>query len=296
MGRGKVQLKRIEDKNSRQVSFSKRRSGLMKKASELSVLCDVDIGLFIFSGRGRLYEFCSGDSLRKILDHYQTHKDAEVAGGSGQESQKLPEEHMNTRKGTDLLQMLQRYFEEQKVEQLDVTELSQLEHQLDAIQRQLDAILLQTRFRKRCSTNTNFMQSQLMMEAVAALHEQSFLESKDHCNLLTSSLVTNNDMQMPIKAQNTSAKYDCSADRLRAVCALKKTPGEENQFAEKFTEKEMDEMVNDVGVYDGGQRPQQGAEEGEVEPVVGTEIYTWDNTNHCISTMMTTPGVPGPRL
>lgn len=49
---------------------------------------------------------------------------------------------------------------------------------------------------------------------------QSFLESKDHCNLLTSSLVTNNDMEMPIKAQNTSAKYDCSADRLRAVRAL----------------------------------------------------------------------------
>ncbi|XP_058187267.1 truncated transcription factor CAULIFLOWER D-like isoform X2 [Rhododendron vialii] len=239
MGRGKVQLKRIEDKNSRQVSFSKRRSGLMKKASELSVLCDVDIGLFIFSGRGRLYEFCSGDSLRKILDHYQTHKDAEVAGGSVQESQKLPVEHMNTRKGTDLLQMLQRYFEEQKVDQLDVTELSQLEHQLDAIQRQLDAILLQTRVRK----------SQLMMEAVAALHGQ------------------------------------------------RKNPGEENQFAENFTEKEMDEMVNDGGAYDGGQRPQQAAEEGEEEePAVGTEIYTWDNTNHCISTMMTTPGGPGPRL
>ncbi|KAF7150296.1 hypothetical protein RHSIM_Rhsim02G0126600 [Rhododendron simsii] len=35
----------------------------MKKASELSVLCDVDIGLFIFSRCGHLYEFCSGDSL-----------------------------------------------------------------------------------------------------------------------------------------------------------------------------------------------------------------------------------------
>ncbi|KAF7139849.1 hypothetical protein RHSIM_Rhsim06G0134900 [Rhododendron simsii] len=56
------ELKRIEEENSRQVSFSKRRSGLMRKASELSVLCDVDIGLFIFSGRGRIHEFRSGDS------------------------------------------------------------------------------------------------------------------------------------------------------------------------------------------------------------------------------------------
>lgn len=82
-------------------------------------------------------------------------------------------DHKNTWNGTNLLQMLQRYsitsscscttcslqwihshdslhryFEEQKVEQLEVTELTQLEHQLDAIQRQLDSILLQTRFRK----------------------------------------------------------------------------------------------------------------------------------------------------
>ncbi|KAG5521595.1 hypothetical protein RHGRI_033975 [Rhododendron griersonianum] len=57
------ELKRNEDKNSRQVSFSKRRSGLMKKASELSVLCVVDIGLFMFFGRGRLHEFCSGDRI-----------------------------------------------------------------------------------------------------------------------------------------------------------------------------------------------------------------------------------------
>lgn len=61
MGRGKVQLKRIEDKIRRQVTFSKRRSGLMKKARELSVLCGVEVGLIIFSAKGRLYEFCSGD-------------------------------------------------------------------------------------------------------------------------------------------------------------------------------------------------------------------------------------------
>jgi len=234
MGRGKIQLKRIEDKNSRQVSFSKRRSGLMKKASELSVLCDVDIGVFIFSGRGRLYEFCSGDSLKKILDHYQTtRKDAEAAGGSAQESQKLPMDHKNTWNGTNLLQMLQRYFEEQKVEQLEVTELTQLEHQHDAIQRQLDSILLQTRIRK----------SQLMMESVAALHGQN------------------------------------------------KQLEEENQF----TEKEMDDMVNDPTVCDGGHRPNQPADEEE-DPVVGMEeIYAWDNTNHCITTMMSTPS-PGPHL
>ena len=60
MGRGKVQLKRIENKINRQVTFSKRRSGLLKKAHEISVLCDAEVALIIFSNRGKLYEFCSG--------------------------------------------------------------------------------------------------------------------------------------------------------------------------------------------------------------------------------------------
>ncbi|KAJ4830210.1 Mismatch-binding protein cmb1 [Turnera subulata] len=61
MVRGKVQLRRIEDKSSRQVTFSKRRRGIMKKAAELSVLCDVDVAMIIFSNTGKLYEFCSSD-------------------------------------------------------------------------------------------------------------------------------------------------------------------------------------------------------------------------------------------
>jgi hypothetical protein len=57
MGRGKVELKRIENKISRQVTFAKRRNGLLKKAYELSVLCDAEVALIIFSSRGRLFEF-----------------------------------------------------------------------------------------------------------------------------------------------------------------------------------------------------------------------------------------------
>ena len=59
MGRGKVELKRIENKINQQVTFAKRRTGLLKKAYELSVLCDAEVALIIFSNRGKLYEFCS---------------------------------------------------------------------------------------------------------------------------------------------------------------------------------------------------------------------------------------------
>ncbi|CAN1296843.1 Agamous-like MADS-box protein MADS2 [Linum perenne] len=65
MGRGRVELKRIENKINRQVTFAKRRNGLLKKAYELSVLCDAEVALIIFSNRGKLYEFCS--SPRNLL-------------------------------------------------------------------------------------------------------------------------------------------------------------------------------------------------------------------------------------
>ncbi|KAF8030594.1 hypothetical protein BT93_E2891 [Corymbia citriodora subsp. variegata] len=59
MVRGKTLMRRIENATSRQVTFSKRRNGLLKKAFELSVLCDAEVALIIFSPRGKLYEFAS---------------------------------------------------------------------------------------------------------------------------------------------------------------------------------------------------------------------------------------------
>ncbi|KAG5573335.1 hypothetical protein H5410_063101 [Solanum commersonii] len=63
MGRRKLEIKRIESKSNRQASFCKRRKGLMKKAKEISILCDVDVAAVIISNRGRLHEFSSTNSL-----------------------------------------------------------------------------------------------------------------------------------------------------------------------------------------------------------------------------------------
>ncbi|CAM0956354.1 unnamed protein product [Alopecurus aequalis] len=73
MVRGKTEMKRIENATSRQVTFSKRRNGLLKKAFELSVLCDAEVALVVFSPRGRLYEFASATSLQKTIDRYKAH-------------------------------------------------------------------------------------------------------------------------------------------------------------------------------------------------------------------------------
>ena len=59
MGRGKIEIKRIENSTNRQVTFSKRRNGILKKAREISVLCDAEVGVVIFSSAGKLYDYCS---------------------------------------------------------------------------------------------------------------------------------------------------------------------------------------------------------------------------------------------
>ncbi|KAK1587345.1 hypothetical protein Q3G72_011898 [Acer saccharum] len=65
MGRVKIQLKKIEEKRDRQISYSKRKDGLIKKAYELTTLCDVDVALIIFSSAGKLNIF---DGKRRIED------------------------------------------------------------------------------------------------------------------------------------------------------------------------------------------------------------------------------------
>ncbi|GKU89446.1 hypothetical protein SLEP1_g3581 [Rubroshorea leprosula] len=61
MVRGKIVMKRIENGASRIVTFSKRRNGLPKKAFELSVLCDVEVAVTIFSQNGRLNKLSSSE-------------------------------------------------------------------------------------------------------------------------------------------------------------------------------------------------------------------------------------------
>lgn len=70
MGRGRIEIKRIENTTNRQVTFCKRRNGLLKKAYELSVLCDAEVALIVFSSRGRLYEYSNN---RYGQDHQLSH-------------------------------------------------------------------------------------------------------------------------------------------------------------------------------------------------------------------------------
>lgn len=73
MGRGRIQLKRIENKISRQVTFSKRRSGLLKKAHEISVMCDAEVALIVFSTKGKLFEYATDSRYVLTIISSKTH-------------------------------------------------------------------------------------------------------------------------------------------------------------------------------------------------------------------------------
>ncbi|XP_065847516.1 agamous-like MADS-box protein AGL104 [Euphorbia lathyris] len=70
MGRVKLEIKRIENQTNRQVTFSKRRNGLIKKAYELSILCDIDIALIMFSPSGRLSHFSGKKRIEDVFARY----------------------------------------------------------------------------------------------------------------------------------------------------------------------------------------------------------------------------------
>nr|ATB53134.1 AGL6-like MADS-box transcriptional regulator 1 [Magnolia patungensis] len=136
MGRGRVELKRIENKINRQVTFSKRRNGLLKKAYELSVLCSAGIN--------------------KTLERYQrccyTFQDANI---TDRDTQGWYQEVSKLKAKCDSLQRSQRHLLGEDLGPLSVKELQKLE-------RQLESALTQTRQRK----------TQIMLEHMEALREK----------------------------------------------------------------------------------------------------------------------------
>nr|BAG24492.1 DEFICIENS-like MADS-box protein [Torenia fournieri] len=72
MARGKIQIKRIENQTNRQVTYSKRRNGLFKKAHELTVLCDAKVSIIMISSTQKLHEYISPSTTTKqVFDQYQ---------------------------------------------------------------------------------------------------------------------------------------------------------------------------------------------------------------------------------
>ncbi|KAF5809340.1 putative transcription factor MADS-MIKC family [Helianthus annuus] len=157
MGRGKVTLKRIENKINRQVTFSKRRSGLLKKAHEISVLCDADVALIIFSTKGKLSEFSTNSSMERILERYErlSYSERELTETDHESHGIWTMEYAKLKSRMEGLQTTQRHIMGEDLDSLSLKELQNLE-------QKLDASLKHIRLRR----------NQLMFESISALEKK----------------------------------------------------------------------------------------------------------------------------
>nr|UXR27463.1 MADS transcription factor AP3-1 [Staphisagria picta] len=167
MGRGKIEIKRIENPTNRQVTYSKRRAGIVKKAKELNVLCDAEVSLIMFSSTGKCTDYTSPNTtMKKLFQKYQQSSGRDLWHSQYQQMQdtlnKLKETNIKLRK-----QIGQRVGED--LNDLSLDELRGLEHHLDTslkivIQRKFNVIATQTETCRKKIKNLEEINSNLLQE------------------------------------------------------------------------------------------------------------------------------------
>ncbi|GFY51501.1 myocyte-specific enhancer factor 2 [Trichonephila inaurata madagascariensis] len=109
MGRKKIQISRITDERNRQVTFTKRKFGLMKKAYELSVLCDCEIALIIFNSTNKLFQYASTDMDKVLLKYTEYNEPHESRTNSDIVEALSKKEHKSSSNGCDSPEPDQEY-------------------------------------------------------------------------------------------------------------------------------------------------------------------------------------------
>ncbi|KAF8049252.1 hypothetical protein N665_2263s0004 [Sinapis alba] len=187
MGRGRIEIKKIENVNSRQVTFSKRRNGLMKKANELSILCDADVAVIVFSSTGKVYDFSSG-SMEHILSRYgyiaataghrqRVEQQQQLLLCSSQDNGDVLRTDEPLRSELERLQLAIERLKGKELEGMSFSDLISLENQLNdslhSVKDQKTQLLLNQVERSRLQEKRAVEENQLLRKQIAMLARDS---------------------------------------------------------------------------------------------------------------------------
>ncbi|XP_072979534.1 MADS-box transcription factor 27-like isoform X1 [Typha angustifolia] len=191
MGRGKIVIRRIDNSTSRQVTFSKRRNGLLKKARELAILCDAEVGLMIFSSTGRLYDFTS-TSMRSVIERYNKAKaEHQLNMNATSEVKFWQREAASLRQQLHNLQENHRQLMGEELSGLNVKDLQNLENQLEMSLRgvRMKKVLLHFSsilplcFRKITDAVEFQLQDKILIDEIQELNQKGSLIHQENMEL-----------------------------------------------------------------------------------------------------------------
>ncbi|XP_050387757.1 agamous-like MADS-box protein AGL15 [Argentina anserina] len=173
MGRGKIEIKKIENTNSRQVTFSKRRAGLLKKAKELAILCDAEIAVIVFSNTGKLFEFSSTGIKRTIARYNECHESSGTALVESRAEEEDPKAVDVLKDELEKLEKKQLHLLGDDLASLGLNELQKLEDQLTeglfSVKEKKEKILMEQLEKSRLQEKGATVENEILRKQVEEL-------------------------------------------------------------------------------------------------------------------------------
>lgn len=173
MGRGKIEIKKIENTNSRQVTFSKRRAGLLKKAQELAILCDAEVAVIVFSNTGKLFEFSSAGMKRTLARYNKCFESSETALEESRAEKEDPMEVDVLKDELEKLQKKQLRLLGNDLSSLSLKELQKLENELTeglfSVKEKKDKLLMEQLEQSRVKEQRAILENETLRKQVEEL-------------------------------------------------------------------------------------------------------------------------------